>query len=73
MNITDNKEPYFIYEEVEQIISKLKNNKATSHDLILNEQIKYGCKLLVTKLTEYFNAILHTQIIPENLNYLILF
>ncbi len=43
----------------------MKNGKATGHDGITNEQIKYGGKTLIEKLTNLFNEILLTGKTPE--------
>ncbi len=56
--------PNFIYEELENVVESLKNNKSTGHDKICNEQIKYGGDLLRHKLLANFNQILQSQQIP---------
>ena len=51
--------------EVEHIIKNLKNNKAAGQDGITNQQLKFGGKTLLTKITNYFNEILNKQTIPK--------
>lgn len=43
--------PKFLLAEIELVIKNLKTGKATGHDDITNEQIKYGEKILTQKLT----------------------
>lgn len=59
-------EPEFLKREVEYVIKNLKDNKATGHDKITNEQFKFGGNALTLKLTEIFNEILKTQLIPQD-------
>jgi len=60
------REPYFLYEEVSRVVKKLKENKATGPDGISNEHVKYGGKTLIKILTELFNEILETKQIPKS-------
>ena len=51
--------------EVKKIINKLKNNKATGPDLILNEFLKHTGDKLCTVFTKLFNIVLVTGIVPD--------
>lgn len=55
----------FTVEEIQQVIKKLKNNKSSGLDQILNEYLK-NCPVNVVKLiVKLFNLILDTGLIPE--------
>ncbi len=49
-------------------LSKLKDQKAPGHDMICNEQLKYGSTKLTKHLTKLYNNILTTKSIPQNWN-----
>jgi hypothetical protein len=48
----------FKFEEIKQIISNSKKEKAPGHDKITNKQIKYGGDALAENITNLFNLIL---------------
>ena len=50
--------------EISNAISSLKNNKASSFDLILNEMLKYGQNFILKGLHRLFNLILSTGNFP---------
>ena len=52
--------------EVHSAIKNLKRNKAPGHDMIQNEHIIYGGQELVISMTESFNCILRTEIVPDS-------
>lgn len=51
-------EPVFLKSEIQHIINNLKNDETPGHDKITNEYIKFGGKILVSKLTKLFKNIL---------------
>ena len=51
--------------EINKLINKLKNNKSSGIDNIINEFIKYSPKNYKTLLAKLFNIILKTGIIPS--------
>ena len=51
--------------EILNVTKNLKNNKATGGDGILNENIKYGGKI-IKKLKKLFNLVLKTKNIPKS-------
>ena len=55
-----------LQEEVIRQIKKLKNNKASGVDLIVNEYLKNSSKSLLCVITRFFNIILDTGIVPTN-------
>lgn len=52
--------------EISKACLKLKNNKSSGHDGILNEMIKYGQFALMPSLIKLFNSILSSGIYPES-------
>ena len=54
----------FTLEELDFLINKLKNNKASGIDNVINEFIKYSSKELRKTLVVLFNIILNSGIIP---------
>ena len=56
----------FTLEEITKGIKKLKNNKACGSDLIINEFIKNSPHKFIVLITEYFNVILNTGIVPSD-------
>ena len=56
----------FTYTEIDNLINKLKNNKSTGVDNIINEFIKYSPPEFKYLLTKLFNVILRTGLIPTN-------
>jgi hypothetical protein len=58
-------EPSITPKEVEQIATKMKNNKAPGIDNIINEQLKYGGKYLYKFLADFFNKIIKENKIPK--------
>lgn len=52
--------------EVSKACFKLKNNKSSGHDGILNEMLKYGQFALLPALNKLFNSILSSGIYPES-------
>ena len=55
----------FTIDEIKTAIKKLKNNKASSIDLILNEHLKTLSQMLSPILVNLFNLIFDTGIFPE--------
>ena len=53
-------------QEVLQAVKKLKNNKSSGPDCILNEHIKSTINLLLPTYTQLFNTIFDTGIFPES-------
>ena len=51
-------------EEVENQLKKLKNNKSSGDDLVLNEMLKYSNKPMIKLLTKLFNLILDCGKVP---------
>ena len=51
-------------EEVSIAINNLKNNKSPGYDSLLNEYLKNSPITVIELLTEYFNLVLDTGIIP---------
>lgn len=56
----------FTYDEIQDEIKKLKNNKASGHDFVLNEMIKNAPKDVVKVICEYFNLVLKTGKVPDD-------
>ena len=54
--------------ETKGIIKKLKNNKSSSYDLILNEMIKHGSSILLPSITKLFNLVLTSSYFPDRWN-----
>jgi hypothetical protein len=52
-------------EEIEKIIKKLKNNKTEGTYEIINEQIKYGPKILWETILKIINNVMRRGKIPE--------
>ena len=52
--------------EIEKLINKLKNNKSCGIDNVINEFIKYSPDSYKSLLTDLFNTILKTGIIPSD-------
>ena len=52
--------------EINDLINKLKNNKSSGIDNIINEFIKHSPPIFKELLTKLFNVILRTGIIPTN-------
>jgi len=50
--------------EISDAISTLKNNKASTFDLILNEMLKYGQSSIIKGLHKLFNLILSMGTFP---------
>lgn len=53
-------------EEILKCIKKLKNNKASGDDLIINEYIKSTANKMINIYVKLFNIIFNTGIIPES-------
>lgn len=60
------------YEDVQDIIKKLKNNKDTRENRIVAEVIKIGGTVLTSIIKEVINIIWETEIIPEEQKTIIL-
>ncbi len=58
----------FTIGEVKKHIKKLKNNKATGSDLVMNEMLKCGSPILLPATCKLFNFILDSGIFPEEWN-----
>lgn len=56
----------FTQEEVSKTISKLKLNKSSGNDQIINEFLRVSKEKLLTVYTDLFNIILNTGIIPDD-------
>ena len=52
--------------EILKCIRKLKNNKACSDDLIINEYIKSTCDKFISIYEKLFNLIFKTGIVPKS-------
>ena len=53
-------------QEIISAIKKLKNNKCSGSDNIINEHLKYSCDLLVPIYKKLFNLILDSSIVPTS-------
>jgi hypothetical protein len=51
--------------EIKIILKRLKNNKAASDDLILNEMLKYSTDTLIPTLGKLFNHVMSSGIMPK--------
>jgi hypothetical protein len=54
--------------EIKTVIKALKNNKASSDDLIINEMLKYGAEVLLPGMAKIFNLVLDTSCFPHQWN-----
>ena len=52
--------------EVQSLITSLRNNKACGFDKIFNEYLKYGTENIINLIVKIFNVILLKGIFPEN-------
>lgn len=53
------------YKEIENLIKRLKNNKATGENSIVTELLKKGGIILVSKITEVIKTVWKTETISE--------
>ena len=65
-NSNDSLDGLFTQEEIMKCIRKLKNNKSSGLDLIINEYLKYTSDLMLPIYEKLFNVILETGIIPSD-------
>ena len=65
-SISDDLNADFTFEEVQKVIKKLKNNKASGVDYVINEFLKNCPDSLVVVIVEMFNLVLKTGIVPED-------
>ena len=56
----------FIYEEVMENIKKLKNNKSSGLDQILNEYLKNSPKSVILIIVKLFNIVFRTGVVPSD-------
>jgi hypothetical protein len=54
--------------EIKTVIKGLKNNKATSHDMIANEMLKSSCDIVLPGIAKLFNHVLKSGIYPMKWN-----
>ncbi len=54
--------------EVKRVLKQLKNNKASSDDLIINEMLKYGANVTLPAVTKLFNIVLKSGVFPQSWN-----
>ena len=52
-------------DEIEKAIKRLKNNKASSEDEIINEYIKHSSQKMILLYVKVFNAIFNCGKLPE--------
>ncbi len=54
--------------EIKSSIKILKNNKASSSDLVINEMLKYGAEVLLPGMAKLFNLVMDTSCFPTQWN-----
>ncbi len=54
--------------EVKRVCKNLKNNKASSDDMTINEMLKYGAEIILPAVTKLFNTVLKAGIFPKQWN-----
>jgi exonuclease III len=51
--------------EIKKVVKNLKNNKASSDDMVLNEMLKYSSNITVSSLAKLFNLVFNSGIFPS--------
>ena len=65
-SVNDNLNVHFTTDEIVKLVNKLKNNKACGIDFIRNEFLKYCPKEIISMITELFNLVLDSGLIPSD-------
>lgn len=58
----------FTISEIKKQVKHLKNNKATSCDLVMNEMLKHGATIILPAMCKVFNLILDNGVFPTQWN-----